>query len=70
MVYHVHTNVAATTRSYIGTLASASANPAQVIEAARAEPSFSRTNAYTSTWKLGNSCYKEKKVFISVFWSH
>jgi len=48
--------VAATTRSYIGTLASASANPAHVMAAAIAEPSFSRTKAYTSTWKLGNSC--------------
>jgi hypothetical protein len=69
MVSNIHTKVAATTRSYIGTLASASANPAQVIAAARAEPSFSRTNAYTSTWKFGNSCYNEKgTVLILGLW--
>lgn len=46
------------TRSYMGTLASARASPAHVIAADNADPSFCNTRAYTSTWKLGNSCYK------------
>lgn len=41
--------VAAVTKSYIGTPASAKAKPAQVIAAERHDPAFSNTNTKTST---------------------
>lgn len=50
------TTVDAVTRPNIGTPALAKAKLAAIIAAAKAEPPLSRTVAYTSTWKFGNSC--------------
>lgn len=46
----------AVTKPNIGTPALAKAVLAAIIAAANEEPALSRTVAYTSTWKLGNSC--------------
>lgn len=50
------TIVDAVTIPNIGTPALAKAVLAAIIAAANEDPALSKTIAYTSTWKLGNSC--------------